>query len=271
MSLSFDNFLSILPEIPIKTTNNLLDKIINKFSFKNISDLNTINETVIQSKIIIIDKYKKSENEFILVCFDYILVNINLNQFNLMNQFFKQNSDSTLYTLFRNDPTVISNIIKSNLYVDENDPIFQMEISNFSNYFSLKNPKLKKFWNVIKRPIIGFLIKKSYINSYFDRIRNYEQLFNSNNEKIEINQENYINLRLLGNGSSSSVDLIYHIEKEKVFALKIFYNENETEKLFDRENKNYLKVHHPLIARYYGSSKTGSFKSIALEYVVGNS
>lgn len=51
---------------------------------------------------------------------------------------------------------------------------------------------------------------------------NYKLYFKDDIEDIKLNEDEYVVIRNLGSGSSSSVDLIYHIEKEKIICIKTY-------------------------------------------------
>lgn len=63
--------------------------------------------------------------------------------------------------------------------------------------------------------------------------------------------------------ANSNIMLIYHIKNRKLSAIKIF---NE-EPLFQRENKHYLKVHHPFLLEYFSWTYFDSKKILIIEYI----
>ena len=94
----------------------------------------------------------------------------------------------------------------------------------------MNNPILK-LWEIISASITCYLIQQSYT-----------QLKNNQRTTIfenPIDEEEFISLRSLGSGSSFRVELIYHIEKSELFAIKIPNGNNDTQKLIDREIENY--------------------------------
>ena len=76
-----------------------------------------------------------------------------------------------------------------------------------------------------KRSISGYLIKNSYLKSNYNRIENCDQFFNSFSENLFISEEEYIKLRLIKSGNDSQTYLVYHIEREELFVLKIYTSE----------------------------------------------
>lgn len=110
--------------------------------------------------------------------------------------------------------------------------------------FKIENDAIRSFWKVISPSIIGFLIKQSYKNSRINRDSIPKQ------EKINFSDEIYFIIRNLGKGSGGTVELIYYIPDEQIYAMKLPFN-NYIE-LIEREQKNYSKIQFSLIVRYYG-------------------
>lgn len=133
-------------------------------------------------------------------------------------------------------------IIGSNSSLD--DSIFLYEIQKSSDAFQIINKELISFWNIIVNCLSGFLIRKGYenrkINIELDEI----------SEKIDKSNMCYISLREIGRGSSASVELIYYIKMERIFALKIPFNDIIEQ--IEKERKNHLKFQIPFIVHYYG-------------------
>lgn len=130
--------------------------------------------------------------------------------------------------------------------------------------FKIENDTIRSFWKVISPSIIGFLIKQSYKNSRINRDSIPKQ------EKINFSDEIYFIIRNLGKGSGGTVELIYYIPDEQIYAMKLPFN-NYIE-LIEREQKNYSKIQFSLIVRYYGYiEKVDKQKYLLLEYVDGHS
>ncbi|KAK8834470.1 cAMP-dependent protein kinase catalytic subunit [Tritrichomonas musculus] len=100
-----------------------------------------------------------------------------------------------------------------------------------------------------------------------DRLSNFENSENNESTEIELNNFNHIKLEDLGVGASTTV-LICHLGLEQLLAMKIFYN-IESEKLFEREKRNYEKIRHPLIPRFYGTGRIKNEKCLLIEYIKG--
>ncbi|KAK8892246.1 hypothetical protein M9Y10_029469 [Tritrichomonas musculus] len=265
----FDDFQSINVKNPITMTNQFFNETMKQFTFIYMTATNfscyNYNKKEIQFKKLFIDKCKISGIQYFVICHDNILLIINYNDINLLDSFFEQNSDSKIYSL---STEVIDDLI-SNEKINKNKVkliknTFKSEIDSFCQSFYPKKGPISKIWKYIQPCIASYLIKKAYFNSKIDRIRNAIQILKSDHDEINITKDNYISLRSLGNGSSSSVNLIYHIEQKKVFALKNFIDDKEKEKLFEREQKNYPNMRHPFIAQFFGTYKYKDERAINL-------
>lgn len=70
---------------------------------------------------------------------------------------------------------------------------------------------------------------------------------------MNLNDNEYIKLRPISSGSSSTAYLIYHIEKGELFAIKMQYGcDDENSKLFIRELNNCKALCHPLLPIFHG-------------------
>lgn len=80
----------------------------------------------------------------------------------------------------------------------------------------------------------------------------------------------YLNLKNIGNGASFRVNLVYHIEKAELFALKIG-NDTNNDKLIKRQLNNYSKIKHPLIPKLISCVKdsNGNMFGIITQFVNG--
>lgn len=137
--------------------------------------------------------------------------------------------------------------------------------------YSRKNIEEIKFFNNCIAPcIFGYLLSKSYLKTKIDRT---EKFFNNqdefSNKKIdEIDENEYVELKTLGNGSIFVVMLVYHIDKEELLAIKKpNLLDKEISKLTQREISNYSKFVHPFSLKFYGIVKTRNY--IVLEFING--
>ena len=276
-------FFRNLRDKTIKTQNYYLDKVVQNFSFeiftKDKNDISHLLQKTENTKFIIIDKYIEKDckyefgEDFYIVCFDYSLIMIQSTIISLFLQFLSQNENITIYCYsnqIKDDIEILFQNIKLN-FSEDNDffnqtPKFIKKIS-FKHY--PQSDKIKNFCTIIEKSLFGFLLMKSYFNSKIDRSIQYDQLFQINSNPIKIEQNEYIKLQGLGIGSASSVFLIYHVLAEKLFSLKIFYNNVEKHKLYTRELDNYNKISHPFFPRFIGTSQLSSLKCLVIEYIEG--
>ncbi len=241
----------------------------------NIYQCSRINNIKTQSKIIIIDNNMKTTENYLIICFDELIIIILRSQFNLLKEFFVYNQDSSIYlTSYDIGINLIyelgfdSDCNNFNYYAL--DDTFSKEINSFLQHFQIKNKEFESLFNFIKRSISGYLIKKSYLKSNYDRIENYKEIINFESNDLYIEENEYIKLRIIGTGSSSYVYLIYHIEREELFAMKTYF-QDERLKLYTREKANYEHLHHPFFPRLFGHTLMDQKESLIIEYINGKS
>ena len=129
------------------------------------------------------------------------------------------------------------------------------------------DPSLTRIWNIIADNISMYLLQKCYYDINSDRIDNFLSKENSSFVEEIFNEEDFIKLRYLGIGSSFISELVYHIEKEKLFVIKKITFNDEGDKLPNRELNNYRKIKHPFIPKYYGITSKNKF--LVIEYIFG--
>ena len=280
MEEGFYLFQSYFENQRIKVSNNLLEKVLYDFIFHFVNKDNqhiifrSINQTINQSNIVFIDEYKTSDEIYFIFCFDKQILIISEDNLSLLNTFFHNNKDSKVYILPTNDNKSILTTLKfkipefNSIQISIDDYYFQSELKSFTSRFIIKNERIKTFWSKIVPIICGYLIKKSYFNSSVDRIKNYK-IFIDSTEEFDLTEKEFISIRTLDTSSTSSVELIYHIKKEKLFVLKKSTNRDFNLKLFEREHHNYLNLHHPFLLKCYGIVKNDSFCGIILEFIEG--
>ncbi|KAK8836320.1 hypothetical protein M9Y10_039655 [Tritrichomonas musculus] len=283
----FNEFQSKLNKKSIKTQNTKFDEVIKKFFFdifiEDKKDFTYFLKKINISHTIIIDKYienesaKKYGDNFYIVCFEYSLFIIQSKIFSDILLFLIKSKDSTIYCCSEQIEHDIQQLTK-NIRIHFSRNNFFNKISNYLDEFNVyidsdqKKKEIKDFWITIRRSLVGFLLMKSYINSIIDRTdqNQFKKLFQKNPKTFKLHKSDYIKLKSLGSGSSSRVYLIYHIEQEKIYALKVFYNHNdESEKLYERELYNYNHLSHPFFPRFYGTLQEGGYKCLVIEYIEG--
>ena len=67
------------------------------------------------------------------------------------------------------------------------------------------------------RSITIFLIRKSYLKSFYDKIDNSSSLFNQTAKEVHFEKGYYFVLKIL---NELSIQQIFHTEKQKLFVFK---------------------------------------------------
>ncbi|KAK8847117.1 hypothetical protein M9Y10_019697 [Tritrichomonas musculus] len=267
MQESIHEFQNLLKKEKNYLSNEHLKNILDKFNFIFYPDILQQEKKVKQyennSKIIIIDECIENDIKYYILCFDYKLIIFPLED---------NTDDLTL-------PSIFTRFEESDKYFIQNCDIqfetdavnekFFNEIRNFSNEFMILNEKMRPFWNIVVNCLSGFLIKKGYQNSR-NKHEKYlnEDFVEYKEERKTIVNKSYIKLRDLGKGSGGMVELIYHIPKEEIFALKM--PNAESQHLNERERRNYLNIRYPFIVPYIGYIKFANKpKYLLLEYIEG--
>ena len=195
-----------------------------------------------------------------------------------------------LYEISTTTPTFLSKLLSSNSklpicilpnakYLIEKAKEIQNPIIEADEFFMEEKMNLTTYFNIIKitnlrnkvLPLItpcitGYLIKDSYSKLNKNRI----EKFNSKKEEMheEISENDYVELRYIGSGSSSQCFLIYHIKRRELLVIKKLYENNEEEeKLFQREFSNYMILHYPFFPKFYGRVQNKNW--IVIEFING--
>ncbi|KAK8842451.1 hypothetical protein M9Y10_026038 [Tritrichomonas musculus] len=267
MQQSIHDFQDLLKKENNYISNENLKEILNKFDYIFYPDILQTERTGKQfennSKIIIIDECIENDDKYYIVCFDYKLIILpqeGKTDNSIIPSIFTKFTDSDKYFIQNCNIQFEPNTLNSNFF---------SEIRNFSKKFTISNEKMQDFWSIVVNCLCGFLIKKGYQNSR-NRHEKYfhEKFVEYKEEHKNFLNKSYIKLRDLGNGSGGKVELIYHILKEEVFALKL--PNIESHHLIERERRNYLNIRHLFIVPYIGYIKfAGNPKYLLLEYVEG--
>lgn len=284
----YQEFLQLLNAHLIQTENNHLDDLIRKINFHfstqdNNNNLFSLFQQSCKNNIVVIDGYFKNISSYEFD-FEFFLLFTNKNLFIIkesdLSQFFTNSSNISFY-LVSDDIKEYKKIHGFPIQATEiNDNIILKEIESLSKSFKLiinnKNVKNEKqiltFWDIIIPTISTFLIIKGHLNSKFDRIFHYKEIFDKKNDQlVKYDPKEIIELRNIGSGASAFVCLIYHIPTQKIFALKIFSNSRIDKKTFEREKENYLNVHHPLLPTFLGTTVYQQYEGTIIEYIEGNS
>ena len=166
-------------------------------------------------------------------------------------------------------PLIQTIISTKNREIEKNQD-FLYEISNFNNHFKLSKESMKfnHIWSIIIPCISGYLIQKSYLKDTIPRIEQFIHKIDKPSTQ-DISDEEYIELRVLGSGSTFTCSLNYLISEGKLFVIKRANgcSLNEKEKLIKRELLNYSMISHPFIPEFYGRIKDKEGHRI--EYING--
>lgn len=218
-----------------------------------------------ESKIISICKYIEEDNLYLIICFEQTVIIINSKQISFLNNLFEFNSNLTI--CFQEEVKPIFeesiNIKYSESFLSFNDIVIDQYLSN---------SKIKVFLKSIISSILRYLIKKSFIEmNNVNRIKDFE----FNNDKSKTYDENdYIILNIINPGSLFQTKFVFMFDNEKVCAIKTPFvkvnadDDEEINKLFNREKSNYQKLNHPLLPKFFGVNE--SEKSIIIEYINGD-
>lgn len=247
------------------------------FIFENIInteiEIDTLFENIKESQVIMINHIKETnqmaENIFFVICFKDSLLILHQSSLNFLHTLFTLNSSLHICYMYKTKEYFQNESIQcKEILTDLN---FETEIRNLSNHFKLftTDKTIKDIWPIISQTISGYLIKKSYFQISYNRIQN----FISNEEEKSsipenINEDEYVELRRLGNGSIFAVCLLYHIEKVELRAIKkpnLF--DEDISKLMEREMHNYLKIRNPFLPKFYG--KIQGKNDLVIEFING--
>ena len=253
----FTKFKEFFDKKLIKMRYRRLDALIQKFNFLQILKDEKFDQIIIQkineSKAIAIDRYYNGDEEIIIVCFESHLIIIDRSQQYIIKTLLSRNNEDMLYF-----------VPKSN---SRQNSFFEEEIGSFTNFLQIYDNGLKTinyFWRIIVPCLSAYLIKKSYVKTYKDRVKNY------NTKTIEIKkfeEDEFIPLRTVGASNSSTVYLKYHIESEELFSIKSFHQKND--KLIIREMINYKNLNYPFLSKIYGEINTKNEDSLVIEFING--
>ncbi len=291
--MNLQNIQNIFDKKLFHFSNIYLDETIQNFNFFLIPvDYQYILESFQNNNkynIIVIDEYihpqnKCDTNDFFIICFDYNLLLIPSSDISLIFTILSSKKESIIYCISKKAKEKIDEAEKSfkpNMHFrfsEEND---RSSIEKLAEPFFIKfrldferiNPEItaiiEYLWEIIRKSVSVFLIKIGYLNARYDRNVHFDEYLFSGIKDDDISSEKYIDLMLYNNGSSSSLYLVYLIQKEMICLMKTFSKTEEEKKLFEREHNNYLNIKHPLLPRYFGTAHYLSCNCLIIEYLEG--
>ncbi|KAK8841493.1 hypothetical protein M9Y10_027112 [Tritrichomonas musculus] len=261
----------------IKALNKNFDKIIKKYTFLNIfqqfdkKQNYDLFQNYIESAAVIIAQNRPSrqhiDDKYFIITFKNTIIIIKQDSLSFLNPLFQGNPNLTICFL-----SEVKDIFNQQIKISYKevilDSILKDEISQLKS--ELQVNKLSKpmvnIWNVIKSCISCYLIKQSYQKANFDRMKYFNKNFL--HPVFQMKKDEYVEIRNIGIGSSSFVNLIYHIEEERFFALKRPKKyEINAPNLIEREKKNYPKFNSPFFPIFYGTIEKEN--SIIIEFING--
>lgn len=264
-------FQKLFNKKEIKMECKPVNQIIQNFKFYmimqdgNDHELSDIKEQVNRIKIIVINKIKEYKDKLLIIVFDHTIILISESKITFFFKLFNFMHDSIIFSL--------SNDVKSLLPTNLQNIFIKYEedetMKHFSNHFVIKQPnfiEIKIFWSTILPSFSSYFINKCYLKLQNQRQKNEFTNINEN----EIKEGKYLKLQKINRGSVSTIELIYHIEYEEIFAAKIF--DDFEQKAFQRENENYQNIQSiQMIPHFYCQAKMVKNSCLIIEYIMGKS
>lgn len=267
--MSFENLQDFFSSKSMKMKNDLFNPVIQQYDLLILTNDNhqqEISKLKNKNKIIMCDFQKDNY----IACLDNKIIIIKKSDDAIINYFISYFNYSTIYYTSNECKKILEDIcsdISINFSQENQDDFISDELPNFLKEFIPVNVN-RKDWNIISKCLSGYLIKKAYMQSNFNRIKIDKK--NANEDKIDLNQtQNFIKLRQISTTSSSIISLIYFIVEEKLMISKILHKQLtpiEKDKLASREISNYQKLNHPFIPKFYGFNEK---KTIFIEFIQG--
>ncbi|KAK8892321.1 hypothetical protein M9Y10_029547 [Tritrichomonas musculus] len=260
----FLTFIQLLRDNAFNITNK--NFFITKFSIffvnNNFDEIKSkINLNAKESKMIVMNQIELFDHNQKIIYSIHVFENtLMLASENDTNKFLSENQHIPVLFLHKKGkiPVISKEII--------NDSIFQEENQNLKNKFVIQqsNEIFRKIWSFIIPCITGYLIKKSYEKTKKDRTLNH--IHDSN--RITVKKEDFVVLRNLGIGSIFRVDLIYHLKRCELMAMKIpHFNDDEVPKLIKREKENYKKLNHIFLPKFFDTPEGENY--LVMEFING--
>ena len=265
--ITLSKFNKNLHEIKTKLSGKIA-KVINEYSFlffSEISDfiLSQKNKTNIQeSEAIIINQYSKTqENDFLLIVgFKNTIIIITRSLIYLLNQIFNINTKTKIYFLENTKDILNQHIIIQNPQIECDD--YLKKLINEFNKNALNQIDIS-----IRSCITGFLILQGFAKLNKNQTFSYI-LRNETYEPKKFDENDYIELDLIGTGSSNIVRLIFLIETQDLCVIKKL-NPYSRYELHERELNNYKKLFQiPWIPKLYGTDYKN--ECLIIQYIKGN-
>lgn len=266
-------FLQKLREKDIRIKNSGLDNYIKRkeFSFLPVTEILTfekyqiIFQNIQHSELIIINYFnelnQKPEDGYFVAAFKDTILIVSQSNLNFLHNILVANPK--LKFIFNSDS--VKDNFNNNINIQYDEGNYQLNnykdvIENFKKELALKNQPKELIWGQIIECISVYLILNSY--------KKASKRINDDQIQIrdDIDESEYIKLKQLGNTTTNSIDLIYHIENELLLVVKYQSCLDKERCLAEREIENYKKLNYPLFPKFFGTNDKGH---IFIEYIKG--
>ena len=259
MFQSIQDIHQFLQDESVKLDNQRLNKVIKNYTlhyFNN--EINSdvkkdIFDNIKQSKAVILyqDKNIDTKDQYFFIGFEKTIIIINLASLILLKPLFSNNSDLSICFL-SNDQDIFNQFIDLPYKRIDLDSNYISEIKNFHKNFNFHpirrdDSSIIKILNSISLCISSYLILKSHQKLKKNRIQKYFMSFGEERIIDLYEEEEFIQLRLIGSGSIFMTFLYYFIEKEELFVIKKPYVQSDKiHDLMKREIENYFNINNYL-------------------------
>ena len=285
MLQAFKEFPSYLKDSKIYFVNQWFKNIVEKFHFFIINDnleKETDNEMIPKnfrhvndSMLLVIDQNSRLNEETktqnYIVCFEQYLIILQQSTASII---FLQSilfNNPKLPVCFLSDTkTLIETMIGKEISNPDTNDNFNYTIKWFQRSLNIYNvPKIMiDMWSSVSSSISHYLIKKSYLMRDKYRISEFIKYIESKSTLNVINEDEFIELNEVGEGSSFFCTLYHHITSGKLYVIKKPYGvNNEADKLIQRETYNYSNIRHPFLPHFYGTFQNKNY--IIIEFING--
>ncbi|KAK8836972.1 hypothetical protein M9Y10_037008 [Tritrichomonas musculus] len=244
----------------------------------NKEELQKITKNIRESKIIVFDQKEKLNEETnkknLIIGFEKTII---------IHELSSKSSEFLQYILSINEKLSVIFLSETKVIIEQiisirNKEIFPdidilEEMQSLTRAFKIRN---NNFWSLIIPSISCYLINNFYLKKNKNRITQFILDFekeisqpNGNDCKfICIDEDEYVELRSIGNTTSSRCVLIFYMKRCEIYVMKqgIGFS-SEIFTLFNREKENYEIIRHPCFPKFFGIIK--GEKGIIIEYIKG--
>ena len=236
------------------------------------TDFSLIDQKIIESTYVTMDLYenKKSKKSYFLICIetlsgpimfiifekDILLIQKYFSKFNLLPKFISPK---------------VQNSIENYININQNSTNKYCLFFNKINFEEIRINVNFEYWSIIKKCLLMHLLSISCYNETIkDKVKDFMENTENINETIypTMKESEYIMLGSIASTNSSSINLAYHINKKKLFIIKIFHHQ-EISKLREREGRILSNLSFPFIPKIIGYIDNKNTEALAIEYING--